>query len=75
MTLESNIVTEPPATRRLRRLAPWVLLLMLVALIVAPGIITELNDAATTGAPPPEMLGRLTAVPQPPNAGLDRSAL
>ena len=72
MTLESNIVNEPTATRRLRRLAPWVLVLLFVALIMAPGIITELSGATTAGAPAPEMLGRLSAVPV---AGPERSAL
>ena len=67
MTLESNIVVDPPVTRRLRRLAPWVLLLLFAALIVAPGIITELKDAI----PAPETLGRLSAVPPL----LERSAL
>ena len=75
MTLESNIVIDPPATRRLRRLAPWVLLLVFVALIMAPGIITEFRDAGSTGAPAPEMLGRLSAGPQLPAAGPERSAL
>ena len=75
MTLESNIVTDPPATRRLRRLAPWVLLLLFVALVMAPGIVTELNGATTTGAPAPEMLNRLSAAPQLEAASPDRSAL
>ena len=75
MTLESNIVLDPPVTRRLRRLTPWVLLLLFVALIVAPGIITELNDAAGTDARGPEMLGRLPAAPPLMVAGSERPAL
>jgi len=75
MTLESNIVVDPPATRRLRRLTPWVLVLLMVALIVAPGIITERNDAADTGASGPEELGGLPAAPPLMVAGLERSAL
>ena len=59
MALEQNIVVDPPATRRLRRVAPWVLLFLFAALIVAPGIITELNGAA----PAPEMVDRVSAAP------------
>jgi hypothetical protein len=39
--------------------APWVLLFLFAALIVAPGIITELNGAA----PAPDTVDRLSAVP------------
>ena len=39
MTLSSEIVIEPPAARRFRRLVPLAILLVLVALVMAPGFL------------------------------------
>ena len=57
MSLGSNIVIDSPAARRVRRLAPWVILLARAALTVTPGIITELDDAAITRAAAGDVLG------------------
>jgi len=50
MTLTSEITVDSPAARRFRLLAPLVALLALAALFVAPGIIGELGDDASTGS-------------------------
>ena len=44
MTLSSTLAYDTPAARRFRRIAPLVVLLGLVALIMAPGLITQLNQ-------------------------------
>ncbi len=44
MTLSSTLAYDTPAARRFRRIAPLVVLLGLVALIMAPGLITRLNQ-------------------------------
>ncbi|HEX5796581.1 MAG TPA: hypothetical protein VFY19_12135 [Geminicoccaceae bacterium] len=48
MSLTSKIVNESPAARRFRLLAPLVALLALMALMMAPGIIAEFRDGATS---------------------------
>jgi hypothetical protein len=48
MSLNSKIVKDTPAARRFRLLAPLAALLALAALTLAPGLIAELNDRATT---------------------------
>jgi hypothetical protein len=37
MTLNSEIMTDPPAARRFRRLAPLAIVLALAVLVMAPG--------------------------------------
>ena len=37
MTLNSEIMSDPPAARRLRRLAPLAIVLALAVLVMAPG--------------------------------------
>ena len=57
MSLDSKIVNEPPAARRFRLLAPLAALLALAALMMAPGIIAELNyGAATVGETAPQAI-------------------
>jgi peptidoglycan/LPS O-acetylase OafA/YrhL len=52
MTLTSSLAYDTPAARRFRRLAPLVVLLGLMALIMAPGIITLLGQDDGAVAPP-----------------------
>jgi hypothetical protein len=54
MALTSEIVTESPASRRFRLLAPLVVLLVLAALLIVPGILAERADEATVGAARPQ---------------------
>ena len=74
MTLNRDIMIDPPATRRLRRLAPLILLLALAALIMAPGIITELGDNAASGATARAALSQLPRFQLPALAWLRRHA-
>ncbi len=52
MALTSKIVTDSPAARRFRLLAPLVVLITLAALLMMPGILAERADEATVGAGP-----------------------
>ena len=61
MTMDDTIVSDPPATRRIRRLAPLLIFLALGALIMAPGFMIERHtDAALTTAG--EMMNGLPAL-------------
>ena len=46
MTLNDKIMLDPPANRRIRRLAPLVILIAFAALAIAPGLIAEHHHAA-----------------------------
>jgi hypothetical protein len=54
MTLNSKIVHDPPAARQFRLLAPLVVLLVLAALLMMPGILAERGDKAAVGAARPQ---------------------
>jgi len=54
MPLNSKIVHDPPAARRFRLLAPLVVLLVLAALLMMPGILAERGDQAPIGAARPQ---------------------
>jgi peptidoglycan/LPS O-acetylase OafA/YrhL len=74
MTLNDQILLDPPATRRIRRLAPLVILLVLAALIIAPGLIAEQDDDATLATAGAEVMSGLSAVPLLLVAGLRQLA-
>ena len=56
MTLTSNLAYDTPAARRLRRIAP------LVVLIMAPGLIARLSH--DDGARPPDVVALTPAAPE-----------
>jgi hypothetical protein len=62
MTLTSNLAYDTPAARRLRRIAPLVVLLGLMALIMAPGLIARLSH--DDGARPPDVVALTLAAPE-----------
>ena len=66
MTLNSKIVHDPPAARRFRLLAPLVVLLVLAALLMMPGILAERGDeAAVSPARPQAQDAPLHLAPRP----------
>jgi len=62
MTLTSNLAYDTPAARRLRRIAPLVVLLGLMALIMAPGLIARLSH--DDGARRPDVVALTPAAPE-----------
>ena len=57
MTMSSQIAYDPPAARRLRLIAPLVVLLGLSLLIIAPGFIAGLGHDDDVS--PPQMVNQL----------------
>ena len=76
MYLTSEIVNDTLAARRFRLLAPLAVLLALVALALAPGIIGNWRNCATTvGAIPPRALTQLAAGSRSTAIGSSKTAL
>jgi hypothetical protein len=44
MTLSCELTMEPAGAARLRQMAPWLILLVIGALLMMPGIIYELGE-------------------------------
>lgn len=51
MASSETLIEDPPWHRRLRRLAPWLVLLAILALIAAPGWLHELGGGPLIGPP------------------------
>ena len=51
MVPRCELATEPAAAARLRRVAPWLILLAIGALLMVPGILFELGERPSGARP------------------------